>query len=142
MVRLDETLESVDMCIYVLENLPKGEIAIKFKPRIREGEGSTSVEAPRGEDFHYIRSNGGNIPDRYKIRAPTLANIPSLIERFKGMQIADIPMIIRSIDPCIGCMERVTFVKDQTNKTVELTGKELISKSQRKYRLNEKIKLF
>ena len=142
MVRLDETLESVDMCIYVLENLPKGEIAIKFKPRIREGEGSTSVEAPRGEDFHYIRSNGGNNPDRYKIRAPTLANIPSLIERFKGMQIADIPMIIRSIDPCIGCMERVTFVKDQTNKTVELTGKELISKSQRKYRLNEKIKLF
>lgn len=142
MVRLDETLDSVDMCIYVLENLPHGEIAIKFKPKIREGEASTSVEAPRGEDFHYIRSNGSNNPDRYKIRAPTLANIPSLIERFKGMKIADIPMIIRSIDPCIGCMERVTFVKDQTNKSIEMSGKELISKANRKYRLNEKIKLF
>ena len=142
MVRLDETLESIDMCIYVLENLPSGEISIKVKPRLPEGEASTRVEAPRGEDYHYIRSSGGTNPDRYKVRAPTLANIPSLIERFKGMQVADIPMIIRSIDPCIGCMERVTFIKDKTNKSVELTGKELISKSQRKYRLNEKINLF
>ena len=102
LVRLDETLESIDMCLYVLENLPAGEIAIKVKARLPDGEASTRVEAPRGEDYHYIRSLGGTNPDRYKVRAPTLANIPSLIERFKSMQVADIPMIIRSIDPSIG----------------------------------------
>ena len=142
LVRLDETLESIDMCIYVLENLPKGDISIKVKPRLPEGEATSRIEAPRGEDMHYIRSAGGTNPDRYKVRAPTLANIPSLIERFKGMQIADIPMIIRSIDPCIGCMERVTFIKDSTGKSIDITGKELIMKAQRKYKLNESIKLF
>lgn len=142
LVRLQETLESIDMCIYVLENIPIGDIAIKAKARLHEGESSTRVEAPRGEDYHYIRSIGGTNPDRYKIRAPTLANIPSLIERFKGMQIADIPMIIRSIDPCIGCMERVTFVNLKNKKEIVLGGKELISKAQRTYRLNEKMNLF
>jgi len=141
-VRLDEALESVEMCLYVLENLPTGDIAIKVKTRLQEGEAHTRVEAPRGEDIHYILSDGKNAPYRHKVRAPTLANITSLMYRFKNMQVADIPMIIRSIDPCIGCMERVTFVDAKTGKTKEISGQELISKANRRYRLNEKIKIF
>ena len=141
-VRLDETLESVDMCLYVLENLPAGDIAIKVKPRLKEGEAHTRVEAPRGEDIHYIMSDGKNAPYRHKVRAPTLANMTSLLHRFKSMQVADIPMIIRSIDPCIGCMERVTFVDAKTGKTKDISGEELISKANRKHRLNERIKIF
>ncbi|MCY3411247.1 MAG: NADH-quinone oxidoreductase subunit C [Candidatus Heimdallarchaeota archaeon] len=142
MVRLDETIDSVDQCIYILENLPAGDINIKVKKRLPEGTAHTRVEAPRGEDIHYIRSTGGTGPDRHKVRAPTLANITSLLHRFKGMEVADIPMIIRLIDPCIGCMERVTFTDLRTEKSVDVTGDMLISKANRKYRLNSPVRLF
>lgn len=141
-VRLDETIESVDMCIYILENLPSGEIAIPFRGRIPEGMAHTRVEAPRGEDLHFIKSTGGKSPDRHKVRAPTLANITSLLHRFKGMQIADIPMIIRLIDPCIGCMERVTFVDLGTGKTKEIQGDELIARSNKAQRTNNGVRIF
>jgi NADH-quinone oxidoreductase subunit D len=141
-VRMDETLESIDMCIYILENLPSGEIKITIPPRLPEGEAHTRIEAPRGEDIHYLRSTGGKGPDRHKVRAPTLANIVSLQYRFRSMQIADIPIIIRLIDPCIGCMERVTFVDVDSAKTKILSGQELIYRANKKHRLNQPIRLF
>ncbi|MHA2098054.1 MAG: hydrogenase large subunit, partial [Candidatus Kariarchaeaceae archaeon] len=141
-VRLDETIESVDMCIYILENLPTGDIAIPFRGRIPEGDAHTRVEAPRGEDIHFIRSTGGKNPDRHKVRAPTLANITSLLHRFQGMQVADIPMIIRLIDPCIGCMERVTFVDLDSGKIKELQGDELIARSNKAHSTKNGVRIF
>ncbi|OLS24356.1 MAG: Formate hydrogenlyase subunit 5 precursor [Candidatus Heimdallarchaeota archaeon LC_2] len=141
-VRLDETVESINMCVYILENLPKGDIAIPFRGRIPEGSAHTRIEAPRGEDIHYIISDGGKNPVRHKVRAPTLANITSLLHRFKGMQVADIPLIIRLIDPCIGCMERVTFVDLDSGKIKELQGDELIARSNKAFRTNNGIRIF
>ena len=79
------------------------------------------------------------MPDRYKIRAPTLANLPSTVHRLKGAFVADIPVIIRVIDPCIGCCERVTFVDVKSKKIQELSGNHLISRANRAYRLGTKI---
>ncbi len=141
-VRMDETLDSIDMCIHILENLPTGGIKIEIPPRLPQGEAHTRVEAPRGEDFHYLRSTGGKGPDRHKVRAPTLANIVSLQQRFKNMQIADIPLIIRLIDPCIGCMERVTFVDTNSSKYKVLSGQELIHRSNKRFQLDQPIRLF
>lgn len=141
-VRMDETLNSIDMCIHILENLPAGSIKIKIPPRLPEGEAHARVEAPRGENIHYLRSTGGKGPDRHKVRAPTLANIVSLQQRFKGMQIADIPLIIRLIDPCIGCMERVTFVDFNSHKSKVLSGQELIHRSNKRFQLDQPIRLF
>lgn len=141
-VRLDETIESIDMCLYILDNIPSGDIAVKIPKRLPEGAAHIRVEAPRGEDIHFVKSTGGNAPYRHKIRAPTLANISSLLHRFKKMQIADIPMIIRLIDPCIGCMERVTFVDEESSKMVEMSGKELIYRANKKYTENKQILLF
>lgn len=141
-VRLDETIDSIEMCLYVLENLPSGEINIPMPKRFPEGDAHTRVEAPRGEDIHFIRSTGGKGPDRHKIRAPTLANIVSLMHRFKGMKIADIPMIIRLIDPCIGCMERVTFIDLDSLKSHEISGNELIARANKSYRLNSPFRVY
>jgi NADH-quinone oxidoreductase subunit D len=142
LVRLNETLESVEMCEYILHNLPSGEINIRVPSRLPEGEAHSRVEAPRGEDIHYIRSIGGKAPDRHKVRAPTLANITSLLHRFRNMQVADIPLIIRLIDPCIGCMERVTFVDTQTLRSTVLTGSELLAKSKLKHLKGKEVKIF
>jgi len=45
-----------------------------------------------------------------KVRTPTLANIPALCEMLKGCHIADVPVILASIDPCFACMDRVEVV--------------------------------
>ncbi|MHA1214431.1 MAG: hydrogenase large subunit [Candidatus Hodarchaeales archaeon] len=139
--RLDETLISVDITLQALENLPgnPGDIKIKVPKRIAPNEGIQRVEAPRGEDIHYVRSNGTDKPDRHKIRAPTFQNLPSLVHRLKGVQVADIPPVIRVIDPCIGCCERVTFINVKNNKKIELTGNHLNARANRAYRLGTKV---
>lgn len=118
-VRLYETFEAVRMCDWVLDNLPKGEITsepnlsalLMAKLRMAEGEAVARVEAPRGEDIHYVRLKKAKMEiDSWKVRVPTYGNIMSWLTMFKGAQIADIPIIIASIDPCIGCMDRVTVV--------------------------------
>ena len=132
------------MCQQILDQLEstQGELLARVKPRIPEGKYMTRAEAPRGEDIHYLRSTGGKGPDRHKVRAPTLANIVSLQQRFKNMQIADIPLIIRLIDPCIGCMERVTFIDIDSHKHKVLSGQELIHRSNKRFELDQPIRLF
>jgi NADH-quinone oxidoreductase subunit D len=141
-VRLDETIESVDICIYVLENLPKGDIAVEPPRRFPIGQAHTRVEAPRGEDIHYLFSDGKKTPYRHKIRAPTLSNIVSLVERFKQMKVADIPLIIRLIDPCIGCMERVSFIDTVTHQEKIISGQELINRSRKLAGTDKGVKIF
>ncbi len=118
LVRVLETLEAVNICKYVLDNIPDGEIATKFNPmsRLPEGEAIYIVEAQRGELIHYTISNGSNMPYRHKIRAPTLANIPSVVERLKGGYIADIPIVLAGIDPCFSCTDRMAFYDEGKDK--------------------------
>jgi Ni,Fe-hydrogenase III large subunit len=64
------------------------------------------VEAPRGELFYYVRSNGTDMPDRVKVRTPTFANIPSFLKTAIGESIADVPANFVSLDPCFSCTDR------------------------------------
>jgi membrane-bound hydrogenase subunit alpha len=114
-VRLDELFESINIIRYALAHLPGGKILVSAPRTIPDGDAISRVEAPRGEDFHYVRANGTNKPARLKVRAPTLANILSLCNMFTGMNIADIPIVIAGIDPCIACAERVTIHNISTN---------------------------
>ncbi|MCM8826258.1 MAG: NADH:ubiquinone oxidoreductase, partial [Candidatus Omnitrophica bacterium] len=76
MVRILEMFESCSIIEQCVERLPKGEIALEIV-EIPEGEGIGRVEAPRGECFHYVRSDGTNRPVRHKIRAPSYVNVPT-----------------------------------------------------------------
>ncbi|MEO0123477.1 MAG: NADH dehydrogenase subunit, partial [candidate division WOR-3 bacterium] len=90
------------------------------------GEVVSRYEAPRGENIHYIKSNGTDKPERLKVRAPTLANYPATIYMLKNGFIADIPLIFAAIDPCICCAERVIQIDDiKTKKTKIMTMAEL-----------------
>ena len=137
--RLDETLIAIDLVIKTLETLPRSELKIKVTRKIPQGEGISRVEAPRGEDIHFVQSNGTRKPDRFKVRAPTLANMPSLLHRLIGVQVADIPPVFRVIDPCIGCLDRVTFIDLKKEKTLQMSGAKLISRGNRAYRLGTKV---
>jgi len=53
-----------------------------------------------------VKANGGRFLQRMRVRTPTFANIPSLIKMLAGCELADVPVIILTIDPCISCAER------------------------------------
>ena len=113
-VRLLETFESIKMVREALKKLPKGPIALEVK-EIPPGEGCGHAEAPRGETFHYVRSDGGNRPIRHKIRAPSYVNVPSFRASCIGQSIADVTITLAAVDPCYSCTERVAVVDSHNN---------------------------
>jgi membrane-bound hydrogenase subunit alpha len=105
-VRLLEVFESIKIMKDCLLNLPGGAIDLNIKS-IPPGEGIGAHEAPRGETFHYVRSDGTNRPVRHKVRAPTFMNLPTLKATVPGASIADAAIILAAIDPCYCCTERM-----------------------------------
>lgn len=104
-VRFRETFQSINLVRQAIRRLPDGDLAVKVKGN-PEGETTFRVEQPRGELFYYVRCNGSKNPERVRIRTPTFANIPPLLAMLPGTQLADVPVIVLSIDPCISCTER------------------------------------
>ena len=64
------------------------------------------IEQPRGEAYYYVRGNGTKNLDRFRVRTPTSQNLAGLTHALRGVLIANVPMIILTIDPCISCTER------------------------------------
>ena len=117
-VRILEVVDACNCCIDWLKHLPAGDIAIRAPRRVPPGKALSTFEAPRGEVLHYVVSNGTDKPERHKARAPTLGNIPGVIEILKGGRIADIPISLASIDPCFSCTDRVILVDDKGREEV------------------------
>ncbi len=113
-VRLLETLESVKIIRQALKKLPQGPVTVEVK-EIPPGEGCGRAEAPRGETFHYVRSDGGNRPVRHKIRAPSFVNVPSFRASCIGEKIADVTITLAAVDPCYSCTERMAVVDGRHN---------------------------
>jgi len=110
-VRINELFESYRIIREILEDLPEGELAVRMPRRIKAGEAISRVEAPRGELFYFIKSNGTEKPERIKVRTPTICNMTSVIKLAIGHQLADIPMILSGIDPCFSCNDRMVYIQ-------------------------------
>ncbi|MDD4909699.1 MAG: nickel-dependent hydrogenase large subunit [Candidatus Omnitrophica bacterium] len=128
-VRVLELFESIKIMKWCLNNLPQGDIDADIKS-IPPGEGIGRIEAPRGECFHYVISDGTNRPARHKVRAPTFMNLPTYKATVVGESISDATIILAAIDPCYCCTERM-IVRDTKGKKV-FTGEDLVRLSQQK----------
>lgn len=106
LLRLREAVESVKLIEQCLAQLPEGPISLPGIPVIPPGEAVARSEAPRGEVFYYVRSDGTDMPQRLKWRVPTYMNWEALRVMLANCQVADIALIVNSIDPCISCTER------------------------------------
>ncbi len=116
-VRLLETFEAIKIVREALKKLPKGPIKTEVK-EIPPGEGTGRAEAPRGETFHYVRSDGGNRPVRHKARAPSYVNVPSFKASCIGQKIADVTITLAAVDPCYSCTERLAVVDKRTDEVL------------------------
>jgi NADH-quinone oxidoreductase subunit D len=110
--------------------MPKGEIDANIKD-IPAGEGIGRVEAPRGECFHYVRTDGTNRPVRHKIRAPSFVNVASNKVGAVGGTISDAALTLAAVDPCYCCTERTAVVDRHTDKKI-MNGFDLVKLSQEK----------
>ncbi|MFZ2602885.1 MAG: nickel-dependent hydrogenase large subunit [Candidatus Omnitrophota bacterium] len=131
-VRILEMYESINIIRQCIEQMPKGEIDANVK-EIPPGEGIGRVEAPRGECFHYIKSDGTNRPIRHKIRAPSFMNVASNKVAAVGGTISDAAITLAAVDPCYCCTERLAVIEKSKNKKI-MNGWDLIKLSQEKTR--------
>jgi NADH-quinone oxidoreductase subunit D len=132
-IRLNEVRESMAMVRQILDALPPGDYRIQDRkvtppPRARidesmealihhfkiftegfkvpEGEVYCAVESPRGELGCYMVSDGGGVPYRVRIRAPSFVNLQALPHMLRGGLIADAVAAISSVDPILGEVDR------------------------------------
>lgn len=104
-VRFKEIFESINIIRQVIDRMPDGEISIKVNGN-PNGEYFTRLEQPRGEVIYHIKGNGTKFLERMRVRTPTFANMPALFKILQGCDLADVPILILTIDPCISCTER------------------------------------
>lgn len=104
-VRINEIFQSISLIKQAIAKIPQGEIAAPVKG-FPKGEYFSRLEQPRGEVIYYAKANGTKFLERMRVRTPTFANIPPLVETLKGCELADVPLIVLTIDPCISCTER------------------------------------
>ncbi len=103
LVRRNEIEESIKIIRQLVKNMPSGNHINKISPfaSLPQGEVYSRIEGARGEIGFHIISTGSDMPYRVKIRSPSFTHfIPVLEDILTGSQIADVPVIYWSLDPC------------------------------------------
>jgi NADH-quinone oxidoreductase subunit D len=133
-VRIGELSESLKIVRHCIENLPEGPFRVASAPKTApKGEILSRYEAPRGELAHFIRTNGTDKAERLDIRTPTLANWTSVAKALVNQNLADIPVIVAAIDPCLSCTSRMTVIDTGTLAQGSITWDELARKCRARY---------
>ena len=113
MVRFWEIGQSLRIIEQCLERLPPGDIRHPFSPdfisgtfRPPKGEVYAAVEGPKGELGYYLVSDGTTAPYRFHVRAPSLINLTPFREMCIGWKLADLVVILGSVDIVVGEVDR------------------------------------
>ena len=116
LVRMAEMRESYKLVQQVIVRLPDAEgghinpaMASMNKQKSLKpppGDAYGRVESPKGELGFYLVSDGTDTPYRYKVRAPSFINLTPLGDMCKGHKVADVVVILGSIDIVMGEVDR------------------------------------
>jgi len=110
MIRVLEMHESLKILNQALKDIPAGPIVDPkaklraFKPK--PGECYGRIEAPKGELGFYLISDGSASPYRYRVRPPSLINLTVLEDMCLGQSVADVVVILGSVDIVLGEVDR------------------------------------
>jgi NADH-quinone oxidoreductase subunit D len=110
MMRVLEIRESLKILEQALRDIPAGPI-MDPKTKVRGlrpkvGEAYGRIESPKGELGFYLISDGTPNPYRYRVRPPSLINLTVLEDMCLGHNIADVVVILGSIDIVMGEVDR------------------------------------
>jgi NADH-quinone oxidoreductase subunit D len=85
-----------------MEDLIHDFMLVNFGAAPEKGETYTAIESPKGELGFFIVSDGTGQPWKLKFRSPSTSNLQTLAEMSIGSMIADMVVIIGSVDPVMG----------------------------------------
>ena len=110
MIRILEMRESLKILNQALKDVPEGPV-MDPKSKIRgfrpkAGEAYGRIESPKGELGFYLISDGSPNPYRYRVRPPSFVNLTVLEDICLGQSIADVVVILGSIDIVLGEVDR------------------------------------
>jgi NADH-quinone oxidoreductase subunit D len=111
LVRVEEMRQSKRILEQIIEQLPDakgGHINPKARQNVRPpvGDVYARIESPKGELGFYLVSDGSTRPYRYKVRAPSFINLTPLGDMCRGYKVADVVVILGSIDIVMGEVDR------------------------------------
>ncbi len=108
MVRVWEMVQSLEIARQAIYALPDGPVMAKMKGVIKPkaGDAYVKIENARGELGFYVVSDGSEIPYRVKVRAPSFNNLAVLPDISRGCMVADMIVIIGSLDIVMGEVDR------------------------------------
>ncbi|SJZ66352.1 nickel-dependent hydrogenase large subunit [Consotaella salsifontis] len=106
MIRLHEARNAISIIRRCLDTLPTGPVNVGEKPDVPAGRAVARSEAPRGELIYFLKTGDSEQPERLKWRVPSFMNWDALTFMMRDAKVADIAIIVNSIDPCVSCTER------------------------------------
>ncbi len=109
MIRFDEMRQSLRILQQAMNQIPDGPIQTSKKNwtlKVPPGEAYHRIEAPKGELGFYLVSDGRSNPWRYHVRSTSMINLTTLAEMCRGHKIADVVVILGSIDITLGEVDR------------------------------------
>ncbi|MBO9343125.1 MAG: NADH-quinone oxidoreductase subunit D [Roseiflexus sp.] len=116
LIRIEEMRQSYRILQQVIERLPDttgghinpamANIGKQKALRPPPGDAYARIESPKGELGFYLVSDGSERPYRYKVRAPSFINLTPLGDMCRGHKVADVVVILGSIDIVMGEVDR------------------------------------
>ena len=109
LIRFDEMRQSLRILQQAMKQIPDGPIQTgkkNYSVKMPAGEAYHRIEGPKGELGFYLVSNGKPNPWRYHVRSTSIINLTSLAEMCRGHKIADVVVILGSIDITLGEVDR------------------------------------
>jgi NADH-quinone oxidoreductase subunit D len=110
MMRVLEMRESLKILRAAVKDIPPGPI-MDPKSKIRgfrpkAGEAYARIEGPKGELGFFLVSDGSPNPYRYRVRPPSFINLTILEDMCLGQHVADVIIILGSVDIVLGEVDR------------------------------------
>ncbi|SFN35635.1 NADH dehydrogenase subunit C [Candidatus Pantoea varia] len=124
-VRIHEVFNALNMIEHGLQSLPGGPLAVEGFNYIPHRFALGFAEAPRGDDIHWSMTGDNQKLFRWRCRAATYANWPTLRYMLRGNTVSDAPLIIGSLDPCYSCTDRMTVVDVRKKTSIVVPYKEI-----------------
>jgi NADH:ubiquinone oxidoreductase subunit D len=108
LIRMDEIRQSLRILKQAIKGIPEGPILLKnpYNVKTPAGEAYGRVEGPKGELGFYLVSDGTANPYRYHVRSPSFINLTGMEQMSVGQKIADVVVILGSIDIILGEVDR------------------------------------
>lgn len=107
-VEARQSLRILQQVIPMLRDTPPGEVMGEAPKTLRPpaGEAYGRIESPKGELGFYLISDGSEKPYRWRVRAPSFVNLTPLGEMCRGHKVADVIIIMGSVDITMAEVDR------------------------------------